>query len=146
MDNHSWILNKSRNKKELPCFHNSKTKIRNNIWEKNLMFIKLWIDISRYREKYIKWLDAKHSHGHDDVSTILLKEISQLIISPLTLILNQSLSIGNFTYRLKVVKIIPPFKQMVFIILIITYQSHFFLQSPKYLKSGIHTINWLYKW
>ena len=59
--------------------------------------------------KIIKRLNAKHSSGHDNDSTILLKEISPLISSPLTLILNQSLTTGIFSDRLKVAKIIPLF-------------------------------------
>ena len=76
-------------------------------------------------KKIIKRLNAKHSSGHDNVSTILLKEISPLIISPLTLILNQSLTTWIFPDKLKVAKIIPLFK---------TDQSHFFLPLPKYSK------------
>ena len=62
-------------------------------------------------KKIIKRLNAKHSSGHDNVSTILLKEISPLISSPLTLILNQSLTTGIFPDKLKVAKIIPLFKK-----------------------------------
>ena len=58
-------------------------------------------------KKIIKRLNAKHSSGHDNVSTILLKEISPLILSPLTLILNQSWTTGIFPDKLKIDKIIP---------------------------------------
>ena len=85
-------------------------------------------------KKIIKRLNAKHSSGHDNVSTILLKEIIPLISSPLTLILNQSLTTGIFPDKLKIAKIIPLFKKMIHIISIITDQSHFFLPFPKYLK------------
>ena len=56
-------------------------------------------------------LNAKHSSGQDNVSTILLKEISPLIITRLTLILNQSLSTGIFPDKLKVAKLIHFFKK-----------------------------------
>ena len=62
-------------------------------------------------KKIIKILNAKHSSGHDNVSTISLKEISPLISSPLTLILNQSLTTGIFPDKLKIAKIIPLFKK-----------------------------------
>ena len=62
-------------------------------------------------KKIIKRLNAKHSSGHDNVSTILLKEISPLISSPLNLILNQSLTTGIFPDKLKIAKIIPLFKK-----------------------------------
>ena len=61
-------------------------------------------------KKIIKRLNAKHSSGHDNVSTILLKEI-RLLISPLTLILNQSLTTGIFPDKLKIAKIILLFKK-----------------------------------
>ena len=62
-------------------------------------------------KKIIKRLNAKHSSGHDNVSTILLKEISPIISSPLNLILNQSLTTGIFPDKLKIAKIIPLFKK-----------------------------------
>ena len=48
--------------------------------------------IKKYQIKIIKRLNVKHSSDYDNVWTTSLKEISPLIISPLTLILNQSFS------------------------------------------------------
>ena len=61
--------------------------------------------------KIISKINSKHSCGHDDISTILMKNICPLILSPITLILNQSLSTGIFPDRLKIAKIIPFFKK-----------------------------------
>ena len=61
--------------------------------------------------KIISKINSKHSCGHDDVSTILMKNICRLILSPITLILNQSLSTGILPDRLKITKIIPLFKK-----------------------------------
>ena len=61
--------------------------------------------------KIISKINSKHSCGHDDISTILMKNICPLILSPITLILNQSLSTGIFPDRLKIAKIIPLFKK-----------------------------------
>ena len=61
--------------------------------------------------KIISKIYSKHSCGHDDISTILMKNICPLILSPITLILNQSLSTGIFPDRLKNAKIIPLLKK-----------------------------------
>ena len=61
--------------------------------------------------KIISKINSKHSCGHDDISTILMKNICPLILSPITLILNQSLSTGIFPDRLRIAKIIPLFKK-----------------------------------
>ena len=68
--------------------------------------------------KIISKINSKHSCGYDDISTILMKNICPLILSPIplilspiTLILNQSLSTGIFRDRLKIAKIIPLFKK-----------------------------------
>ena len=61
--------------------------------------------------KIISKINSKHSCGHDDISTMLMKNICPLILSPITLIFNQSLSTGIFPDRLKIAKIIPLFKK-----------------------------------
>ena len=66
--------------------------------------------------KIISKINSKHSCGRDDISTIhvLMKNICPLILSPISLILNQSLSTGiyiAFPDRLKIAKIIPLLKK-----------------------------------
>ena len=54
---------------------------------------------------------SKHSCGHDNISTILMKDICPLILSTITLILIQSLSTRIFPDRLKIAKLNPLFKK-----------------------------------
>ena len=61
--------------------------------------------------KIISKINSKHSCGHDVISTILMKNICSLILSPIALILNQSLSTEIYPDRLKIAKIIPLFKK-----------------------------------
>ena len=56
-------------------------------------------------------LKPKSSSGHDDISSIHLKFISNDIINTLTLIINQSLCTGIFPNALKIAKITPIFKK-----------------------------------
>ena len=60
--------------------------------------------------KIMKMFDTIHVFGHD-ISTKLLKLISPVIISPMTLISNQSYSPGIFLDQLKNAKIISLFKK-----------------------------------
>ena len=62
-------------------------------------------------QKIINQLAPKSSSGHDDVSTLLLKNISSVIVPSLTVIINQSLCSGIFPDRLKLAKVIPLFKK-----------------------------------
>ena len=61
--------------------------------------------------KIINKINSKHSCGHDNRSTILMKNNCPLILSLITLILNQLLSTGIFPDRLKIAEIIPLFKR-----------------------------------
>ena len=61
--------------------------------------------------KQIKGLKPKSSTGHDGLSTILLKYISNDIIETLSLIINQSLCTGIFPHSLKIAKITPIYKK-----------------------------------
>ena len=61
--------------------------------------------------KEIKNLKAKSSAGHDGLSTILLKLISENIVHVLTNIINQSLCTGIFPDSLKIGKVNPVFKK-----------------------------------
>lgn len=56
-------------------------------------------------------LKPKTSFGHDCISNKLLKSIKNEIISPLTLIINQSFNTGIFPKELKLAKVIPVFKK-----------------------------------
>lgn len=56
-------------------------------------------------------LQAKSSHGYDFLSTKLLKRIKELIVPPLTIIINQSLTSGIFPDNLKIAKITPIYKK-----------------------------------
>ena len=52
----------------------------------------------------------KTSQGHDNISTKLLKETIDLILIPLTHIINQSFTSGIVPGNMKIAKIIPIFK------------------------------------
>ena len=49
-----------------------------------------------YVGEIIKNLNNKTSYGYDGISNNLIKKIEQLIVEPLTLIINQSLNTGIF--------------------------------------------------
>ena len=61
--------------------------------------------------KHISSLRTKNSAGIDGISVKLLKKISSALISPLTLIINQSLVTGIFPDKLKIAKVLPLFKK-----------------------------------
>lgn len=61
--------------------------------------------------KVINKLKSKSSYGHDGLSSIQLKYISNDIITVLTHIINQSLCTGIFPEALKIAKISPIFKK-----------------------------------
>ena len=61
--------------------------------------------------KVIKKLKSKSSYGHDGLSSIQLKYISNEVITVLTHIINQSLCTGIFPDTLKIAKISPIFKK-----------------------------------
>jgi hypothetical protein len=55
-------------------------------------------------------MKSKLSSGHDSLSSKLIKETSQAIVSPLTYILNLSLKFGIVPSKMKLAKVIPVFK------------------------------------
>ena len=59
----------------------------------------------------IKTLKNKKSTGFDGISNQILKLIGDIIAKPLTKLINQSLSEGNFPKILKNAKIVPIFKK-----------------------------------
>ena len=62
-------------------------------------------------EKIIGDLKPKSSAGLDNISSKILKEISDIISYPLSIIINQSLCTGIFPSRLKIAKVLPLFKK-----------------------------------
>ena len=61
--------------------------------------------------KVIQELKPKTSHGHDNISTKVLKRIYHIILPVLSLIINQSLMTGIFPNRLKIARVIPLYKK-----------------------------------
>ena len=68
------------------------------------------IDVSTV-QKIIKDLASKNSCGHDSISSKFLKRIEELVVKPLSLIINQPLCTGIFPKKLKIAKVIPLFKK-----------------------------------
>ena len=58
----------------------------------------------------IKNLKNKSSYGHDCLSNILIKRIQNVLIEPLTFLINQSLSTGIFPKELKISRVKPLYK------------------------------------
>ena len=58
----------------------------------------------------IKNLKNKSSYGHDCLSNILIKRIQNVLIEPLTFLINQSLSKGIFPNELKISRVKPLYK------------------------------------
>ena len=63
--------------------------------------------------KAIDYIENKSSSGHDGISNILLKYAKLEISKPLTLIINQMITIGIFPDSLKIAKIILIYKKRV---------------------------------
>ena len=61
--------------------------------------------------KTLHSIKSKSSSGHDGISTKLLKFLSPPLISPLRVIINQSLVTGIYPDKLKIAKVIPLFKK-----------------------------------
>ena len=55
-------------------------------------------------------LKNKSSHGHDGISTKLLKESISIIINPITLIINRSFDTGIVPHEMKMAKVVPIYK------------------------------------
>ena len=58
----------------------------------------------------IQKLPAKSSSGYDNISNVLLKEIGSYIVSPLTVIFNESLMMGIFPDVMKLADVVPLYK------------------------------------
>lgn len=61
--------------------------------------------------KAIDKLKPKTSCGHDSLSSKLLKFIKDIIATPISIIINQSLNTGIFPNKLKIAKVLPLFKK-----------------------------------
>ena len=61
-------------------------------------------------ENIIKALPAKSSSGHDKLSNIVLKHLSEAVLYLLLVVFNQSLSSGIFPEKMKIVEIVPLYK------------------------------------
>ena len=61
--------------------------------------------------KTLNSLRTKSSSGYDGISTRLLKFLAPALISPLRLIINQSLITGKYPDKLKTAKVIPLYKK-----------------------------------
>jgi len=58
----------------------------------------------------INSLKLKTSCGHDNVNTLLLKQITFVISLPLSIAVNKSMETGVFSSKLKIAKVIPIYK------------------------------------
>ena len=61
-------------------------------------------------EKIISLFPAETSSGHDRISNKLLKELSDVISYPLSIVFNQSFSSGKFPEKMKIAEIVPLYK------------------------------------
>ena len=61
-------------------------------------------------DKIITNLNSKTSFGHDGISTLVFKSIKNIIIKPLTIIINQTLKKEMFPKKLKIAKVVPIYK------------------------------------
>ena len=60
--------------------------------------------------KLIHKLPNKNSHGYDNISNIMLKWIADELLTPLCIIINQSLETGQFQSGMKLADVVPLFK------------------------------------
>ena len=61
--------------------------------------------------KIIQGLKPKTSAGYDHLSSKVLKDIADVVSTPLSIIINQSICSGIFPSKLKIAKVIPLFKK-----------------------------------
>ena len=72
----------------------------------------LYLDLCNATEvkELINMLPLKNSHGHDNISNIMLKTIVNEIVAPLVMLINQSMSQGQFPMMMKLTEVVPLFK------------------------------------
>ena len=90
----------------------------------------------------INSLKDKSSYGHEGISNNLIKRIKDVLIKPLTLLINQMLSSGHFPSQLKISRVIPLFKSGSLNCSQTTVQYPFFHRYPKFLNE-LYLINYL---
>lgn len=56
-------------------------------------------------------LSNKSSSGFDDLSTKLVRQLKDVLVSPMTIIINQSLKSGTFPELMKIARVIPLYKK-----------------------------------
>ena len=97
----------------------------------NLKFQSVTVDnVSRI----IDSLKPKTSSGVDCISNKLIKYVKNVIMEPLTVIINQMLNVGIFPDSLKISKVIPIYKKVITQYFLTTDQFHCCLLYRKYLK------------
>ena len=62
-------------------------------------------------EEVIKSMKPKKSSGHDELSNDLIKQLSGVLITPLTYIINEAITHGTFPKEWKKAKIVPLYKK-----------------------------------
>ena len=82
----------------------------------------------------IKRLKNKFSYGLDGISNSLIKNSSDILSKPLTLIINQTLTSGIFLEKLKSSKLFQFLKVMKFHVSQTIDQFLYFLHCPKFLS------------
>ena len=60
--------------------------------------------------KFMQQLPMKTSSGHDNISNVLLKSIGVHLLTPLTRIFNDSISMGIFLDIMKLADVVPLYK------------------------------------
>ena len=60
--------------------------------------------------KFMQQLPMKTSSGHDNISNVLLKSIGVHLLTPLTRIFNDSISMGIFPDIMKLADVVPLYK------------------------------------
>ena len=61
-------------------------------------------------ESLINNLPPKTSSGCDNISNNLLKKLAPVLLEPLTIIFNKSMTVGTFPERMKLADVVPLFK------------------------------------
>ena len=82
----------------------------------------------------IKRLKNKFKYGLDGIPNSLLKNSSDVLSKPLTLLINQTLTSGVFPEKLKSSKVIPILKVVKFHVSQTIDQFLYFLHCPKFLS------------
>ena len=97
-----YATNMKSSKKDLTHYLNTITTSEKSIFLTPITTLEL--------EKYINNLKPKWSSGLDSINNIVLKELRDIIIEPLTLIFNNSLQEGLFPTKMKTARVVPLYK------------------------------------